>query len=207
MYYSRFRSSTANTPISRKGTKAIKDKAAGLAKSAGKKMEKAAVRAGKELVKNIIQCISKLLALLGPIGIGIVVTIIFICLVCTVVFDQRGSSGDMSLKAGDQNAVVQNEDGVLEVAAFSEPQALIDAYYKYLSCASQSKVYVKEDGTYKQLSFFDADQAVDYSQLMDAGGLEKDYYLSPYFIKMTDEIVHQTFGRLYERTLHLSSEQ
>lgn len=177
--------------LARKGTKAIKDKAAGLVKSAGKKMAKAAVRAGKELVKNIIQCISKLLALLGPIGIGVVTAIIFICLVCTVVFDQRGSSGDMSLKAGDQNAVVQNEDGVLEVAAFSEPQALIDAYYKYLSCASQSKVYVKEDGTYKQLSFFDADQAVDYSQLMDVGGLEKDYYLSPYFIKMTDEIVHQ----------------
>ena len=52
--------------LARKGTKAIKDKAAGLVKSAGKKMAKAAVRAGKELVKNIIQCISKLLALLGP---------------------------------------------------------------------------------------------------------------------------------------------
>lgn len=177
--------------LARRGTRAIRAKAKNMVRNAGKKVAKAAGKAVKELVKTIAQGIAKLLALLGPVGIGVLTLIILVAVISTAVLDQRGSSGDMALDPRAQNAIVQNEDGVLEVAAFSEPQALIDAYYKYLACASQSKVYVKDDGSYKQLSFFDSDQAVDYSQLMDIGGLEKDYYLSPYFIKMTDEIVHQ----------------
>jgi len=160
-------------------------------KKLGKKTIKAAAKAGKTLAKTIVKFISKLFAMLGPIGIGILVIIILFAILYCVLMDERGSSGDLSLNTSDQNAVVQNDDGVLEVAAFTEPQALIDAYYKYLSCASQKKVYVKSDGSYKELSFFNVDQTADYSQMMDAGGLEKDYYLSPYFIKMTDELLHQ----------------
>lgn len=176
--------------LARRGTRAIKAKAGNMVKKAGKKIAKMAAKVIKELVKNIVQCIAKLLAMLGPVGIGILIFLIIVGALWSTSFDQRGSAGDIAMDSQSENAVVQNEDGVMEVAAFSEPQALIDAYYKYLSCASQIKTFVKDDGSCKQLSFFDSDQAVDYSQLMDIGGLEKDYYLSPYFIKMTDEIVH-----------------
>ncbi len=99
--------------------------------------------------------------------------------------EERGTSGQFSLDWHHDNPTVRGEDGLLHAAALTEPQALIDAYYKYLSLDSFRKVV---DG--RLYRFSDPDQTEDFAALGDYFHREDSFYLSSHFIRMADELLH-----------------
>lgn len=172
-------------------------------KRAGRAISKGVVKAGKAIGKGAIkvgQALIKAIIAAGPIGLAILGVILLIIVIVSAAFnyqqDERGSSGQLSLDPVHQNPTSMTEDGYLQALALTEPQALIDAYYKYMSCNSHQKVYY-DAATNKviDLQFDNADETSDFASLMDLYEHERAYYLSSYFIKMTDELLHE--GQFY----------
>lgn len=171
--------------------KKVAKKTAKVAVKVGKHVVKAAVKIGKALV----QLIAKLLAALGPWGCLILAIIILLAVVFNWLLDERGSTGQLSQDPEYENPLVVAENGVRQVAALTELQALIDAYYKYMSCDSHQKIYVDEDGEAHWLQFSDQEETADFSTLIDLYNKENYFYLSSYFIKMADELLNN--GEFY----------
>lgn len=150
-----------------------------------------AVRAtGKGLVKvgkSLVQAIVKLMLFLGPVGIGILLTIVFLAGTFVFLLDERGSNESNDLDPDVQNPTyIEDTSGISKAIAMTEPQAVIDAYYKYLSCSSYSKTH---DG--KVFEFNDPDQTSDFAGLRDYNKIEDNFYLSDDFIRCLDEMLHQ----------------
>lgn len=128
----------AGKQVKKVGKKAAKKVGKQAAKT-GKKVGKQAVKVGKKvvkvtvkLIKSLIQLIGKLIAALGPWGCLILAIIILLAVIFNWLLDERGSTGQLSQDPEYENPLIQIEEGVRQVAALTEPQALIDAYYKSL---------------------------------------------------------------------------
>lgn len=103
--------------------------------------------------------------------------------------EERGSSESLSLDPEYENPSYTDSDGLLRAVAMTEPQARIDAYYKYMSAASYTKYYggksfalINDDNS--------GDETSDFAGLVDYLQRENSFYLSSYFIKMADELFH-----------------
>lgn len=158
----------------------------------GKAAGKAAVKAGQALIKVI--------ASLGPWGLLILGVLLGIILLVSVAFnyqkDERGSSSQVNLDPSYENPTSITDEGYLQALALTEPQAIIDAYYKYMSCDSHQKVYYDpETNQVIDLQFSNVDETADFASLIDLYEHERAYYLSSYFIKMVDELLHN--GEFY----------
>lgn len=155
---------------------------------AGRKIGKKAVQATGKLLVAFLNALKSLLLALGPIGIGVLVGIVIFAAAFNYIMDERGSSGQLDLDPSKENPTVMTDEGYRTAVAMTESQALIDAYYKYLSCDSHQKVYVDESGNIVTLQFSNAEQTADFAGLSDIYGKENYFYLSSYFLKMTDEL-------------------
>ena len=156
----------------------------------GKKAGKAAVKLGIKAAQAFLHAVKALLVAIGPWGCLALAVILLFSAVFNWQQDERGSSGQLSQDLRNENptSVV---DGVNIASALTEPQALIDAYYKYLACDSHRKLFVDPDtGEEVWLQFSNADETSDFAGLSDPYSKENYFYLSSYFIKMTDELLH-----------------
>lgn len=153
-----------------------------------KKARKAAAKAVANAVKALAQGIVKLLAALGPWGILILAVIIIFSAAFNFEKDERGSSTQMTLDPSRENPTTMTDEGYLKASAMTESQALIDAYYKYLSCDSFQKVFIDNSGTVHRYNFSNVSQTADFAGLTDLYSRESYFYLSSYFLKMTDEL-------------------
>lgn len=113
----------------------------------------------------IIALVHTLLAFLPFILIGF-----FIIFALSILYnwqlDERGSSGQLSQNPAYEN-VVDVVNGVQTAVALTEPQAIIDAYYKYMACNSHQKVYIDDLGKEIWLEFNDPDKTSDFAGLVD----------------------------------------
>lgn len=158
------------------------------AKKVLKKAGKKALQLAAKAIKAFVQAVIKLLAALGPWGILILILIIIFAASFNYVKDERGSSSQMTLDPSYENPTTMTDEGYIKAAAMTESQALIDAYYKYLSCDSFQKVYVDDSGTVHRYNFSNVAQTADFAGLTDLYQRENYFYLSSYFLKMTDEL-------------------
>lgn len=187
-----------------KGAKKLGKKAAqGAAKAV-----KAGIKAIIQLAKMFIQALIKLIALLGwPLLIIIIIIIVF-SLLWVFKFEERGSTQSNDLMPGSENPTyVDEKTAVTTAVAMTEPQAVIDAYYKYMSTQS----FVKEYNG-KLYEFADEDDTADFSALRDYFDKENNFYLSDDFIRLLDEVLHtddfyypeQIVKPVYGRRLNLT---
>jgi len=154
---------------------------------------KLAVKAGKAAVKGITKTmealgklIVKIVMLLGPIGCAVLVVLIMIGAAFNFWLDERGSTESNNLDPDIQNPMqVQDESGIMKAIAMTEPQAVTDAYYKFMSTSS----YVKSFGSHL-FEFNDPDDTSDFAGLRDYNKIETNFYLSDDFIRSTDEMLH-----------------
>ena len=172
----------------RKVARKIGNKAKEAGKKAVKKIGKKAIKLAAKAIKAFVQAIIKLLAALGPVGCIILFLIIIVAASFNLVKDERGSSTQMTLDPSYENPTVMTDEGYIKASAMTESQALIDAYYKYLSCDSFQKVYVDNSGTVHRYNFSNVAQTADFAGLTDLYKRENYFYLSSYFLKMTDEL-------------------
>lgn len=162
--------------------------------TAGKALKRGAKNvgktAGKAIGKGLGALLKNPLVLKALIIVGVVLFIIFIV---SGGFDyeqeERGSSSRVDHVNGE-NPFYTTAQGYQAALALTEPQALLNAYYRYLACNSVTKMaYI--DGKMIDLRFDDPDQTSDFASLSTSDDLEELFYLSPYFIKMADEMIHQ----------------
>lgn len=157
-----------------------------VARNVGKKAVRALGKAVAKIAKTIIQLLIKLIALLGPIGLIIFAILIILAGCFVFVLDERGSNESNNLDPDVQNpSYMENSSGITKAVALTEPQAVIDAYYKYMSCSSYVKAY-----SGKLWEFQDADKTEDFAGLRDYNKLEENFYLSDDFIRTLDELLH-----------------
>ena len=176
--------STVAKPVKNAAKNAVKKYGKKLLKKAGK----AAVKAAAKAIKALIQALIKLLAAIGPWGILIIIIIIIFASAFNFIKDERGSSTQMTLDPSHENPTTMTDEGYLKASAMTESQALIDAYYKYLSCDSFQKVFIDNSGTVHRYNFSNVSQTADFAGLTDMYSRENYFYLSSYFLKMTDEL-------------------
>jgi len=172
------------------------------ARRTGRKAARGLLRAGKkagklaiQAIKAFVQAVIKLMATLGPWALVILLAIIIFAAAFGYMKDERGSSSQMTLDPSHENPTVMTDEGYLKATAMTESQALIDAYYKYLSCDSFQKVYVDDSGTIHRYNFSNVTQTADFAGLTDLYNKENYFYLSSYFLKMTDELFNN--GEFY----------
>ena len=148
---------------------------------------KAGIKALVQIAKMFIQALIKLVALFGwPLLIVLIIIIVF-SLLWVFQFEERGSTQSNDLMPGSENPTIVNEETAVTTAvAMTEPQAIIDAYYKYMSTQS----FVKEYNG-KLYEFADENDTEDFSALRDYYDKENNFYLSDDFIRLVDETLHQ----------------
>lgn len=172
----------AGKQVAKKGGKTAVKAARNIAK--GLKMAgKIAAKAVAKLVKLIIKIIIKLIAILGVWGLAIL-AILVVVMMCLKWFDIRGPEGRYQNAYGLEN-VVSKTDATYKALALLESEALVSAYYKYMSVNSIIKYY---DGT--EYYFSDSSQTADYAGLMDLYKRENYFFLTSSFIQMADETLH-----------------
>ncbi len=153
----------------------------GRGKRTGLKVGRCAAKA----VATFVKYLARLIVAMGWFGVGITILIIFLACVFNYLKDERGVSGQQDLNYLHENPTVAGDDGLQHAIALTEPQALIDAYYKYMSCDSHQKYY---DGAFYRFS--NSAQTEDFAGLQDYYEREDYFYLSSAFIKMADELIH-----------------
>ena len=173
-------------------------------KKAGRMAKKATRKATNALRKGVVKGVkaaAKFAVNIAKIFIKIIVQLISLAggpmLVCLGIFlvgsliwnflaEERGSNQSDNLDPSVQNpAIVDTETGITTALAMTEPQAVIDAYYKYMSTCSFTKSY--NDKLY---TFNKPEQTQDFAGLRDYFDRENSFYLSDDFIRMTDELLH-----------------
>ena len=172
-------------PIKRAAKKATQ-KVVNKARKGLVKAAKLGVKAAKNIGKILIQLIVKLIALIGvPMAIALAVAVVGI-VVWNFIAEERGSNMGDDLDPAVQNpAVVDTETGITTALAMTEPQAVIDAYYKLMSTYSFTKSYND-----KEYVFNDPNETQDFAGLRDYFDRENNFYLSDDFIRMMDELLH-----------------
>lgn len=180
----------------RKAGRLVNKATRGLRKKAKEAIKRAAKEAAKRVaqaVKALGQLIAKLFAAF-PVAMAIIlVVIILICLAYMWFYEERGSTQSKTLDPEyDNPTYVDDTVGILRADKLTEPQAVLDAYYKYLSCQSYTKEYgYEESGIWKTKGLTFREDTEDFAGLSDYYGAEGDYYLSPELIMMADEILHK----------------
>lgn len=172
----------------------VGDAARGAGRIAGKALKRGAANVGRTASKAIGKGVGALLK--NPLVLKVLIVVGVILLLIFIVaggFDyeqeERGSSSRVDHINGE-NPFYTTAEGYQAALALTEPQALLNAYYRYLACNSVTKLaYV--DGKMIELQFNDPDETSDFSSLSSSDNIEDLFYLSPYFIKMADEIIHQ----------------
>lgn len=86
------------------------------------------------------------------------------------------------------NYTEQRTEARQAAVAFSEPQAILDAYYTYMSCNSITKV-IAVDNYFKFNG--DKDEVEDFAGLQDYYKRENYFYLSSEFLRYADEMFHK----------------
>lgn len=163
----------------------------------GRKAAKAVGKAAVKIGKALVQAIVKLLAILGPIGLAVLLVIVLLAGTFVFLLDERGSNESNDLDPDVQNPTyIDESSGISKALAMTEPQAVIDAYYKYLSCSSYFKTYDK-----KIFVFNDPAQTTDFAGLRDYNKIEDNFYLSDDFIRCLDEMLHQDEFYYPEQTI------
>ena len=172
-------------PIKRAAKKATQ-KVVNKARKGLVKAAKMGVKAAKNIGKILIQLIAKLIALIGvPMAIALAVAVVGI-VVWNFIAEERGSNMGDDLDPAVQNpAIVDTETGITTALAMTEPQAVIDAYYKLMSTYSFTKSYNN-----KEYVFNDPNKTQDFAGLRDYYDRENNFYLSDDFIRMMDELLH-----------------
>lgn len=155
-------------------------------KNKGKKAGSEIARKIMKLLITFLKAIVKLIISVGWIGAVVLAVLIVVALAWNFLFEERGSTASVSLEPAYTNPTQQDEFGVQKAIALTEPQALIDAYYKYMACNSYIKFYGD-----KRYQFNDPNQTEDFAGLQDYYKNENYYYLSSSFIQMADEHLHQ----------------
>lgn len=173
----------------------VSDAAQDLNQSLGSKAKSVAKGAGKAVGRAIKKVARKavrwLVATVGPAIAGFLCIVLILGLAYMWLFETRGSSGQLSRDPAYQNPVV-DVNGVPVAQAYTEPQALINSYYNYLSVISAQKVFVDPaTGEQVWLKFDNNTQTSDYAGLTTTNNAEEQFYLSPYLLMMADEIMHQ----------------
>ena len=138
---------------------------------------KALAAAGKAIIQFII-----------AIGWPLLIALLVIALIAGLTFvwynEDRGTSDDVTLGYEDVNPTVfDRETGALTALSMTEPQAVVEAYYKYMACQSYTKDYRGSQFTFRK-------NTEDFSGLTDYYDSEGDFYLAPEFIMMADEVLH-----------------
>ena len=160
----------------------------------GGKALKGGIKSAAKLSVHFITSLVNILLAVLPFVLLAAFIIFFVAIVYNWQLDERGSSGQLSQDPNYEN-VIEVVNGVQTAVALSEPQAIIDAYYKYMACNSHQKVYIDKNGNEVWLQFSNTEQTSDFSGLVDLYQKENYFYLSSYFIKMADELLHN--GEFY----------
>ena len=179
----------ANELASRAGKKVGKLARKGAKKAAkvAQKAAKTAIKAVVHAVKTVVSMVANAIAVAAPYLIPILIVVLLVVVIVVVVYEERGSTESNDLEPSVQNPVsVNEENGLTTAVAMTEPQAVIDAYYKYMSIQSFTKEYNN-----KLYDFADEDETTDFSALRDYYDKENNFYLSDDFIRMVDETLHQ----------------
>lgn len=161
----------------------------------GVKFAKSSVKNGKvaakalgKAAKAIGAAIKAIVQFIIAIGWPLIIALLVIALVCGLAFvwfeEDRGTSDDVNLGYEDVNPTAfDKETGALTALSMTEPQAVVDAYYKYMACQSYTKDYCGTQFTFRK-------NTEDFAGLTDYYDAESDFYLAPEFIMMADEILH-----------------
>lgn len=153
-------------------------------RSAGRAIGRAAVKTGKAIAV-------KVLAILGPTVGGFFLFILFLGLLFMWLFESRGTSGSLSQDPNYENPYIM-DNGLPVALGYTKEQALINAYYNYLSTISAQKLFIDpETGEEVWLRFDDPSLTSDYAGLTTEGNQENKFYLSSPFLSMLDEKMHQ----------------
>lgn len=171
-------------------TRPIRRQISRAVRNIGRRVRKALVRKAKQIIKRIARALAdlliKALAIIGPVGIIFLAFIFLICSSFTFLLEERGSNESDDLDPDVQNpSYVDGDSGITKAIAMTEPQAVIDAYYKYLSSSSYYKAYGG-----KLFRFNDKSQTSDFAGLRDYYKVENYFYLSDDFIRSLDEMLH-----------------
>lgn len=152
-----------------------------------KGIKSAVKKAGKAAAEAIKQFAAKLIAALGPIGIVVIAFLLVFTIIFVYVYEERGSAQRNVLDPDMENpSYTDTETGIVTAIAQTEPQAVVDAYYKFMSTSS----YVKTYGD-KMWEFQEPEQTEDFAGLRDYNKLEENFYLSDDFIRQMDELFHE----------------
>ncbi|GBF71258.1 hypothetical protein LAWASA_4015 [Lawsonibacter asaccharolyticus] len=175
--------------VGKKVGKAVKKGAKKVAKATAKVVKaavKAAVKTAVTVIKTLISLIVKLLVVAWPFVLILLVIVIVLVVIADVIYGERGSGqvNDFNPAVMNPTLIDENTKAVTALAQ-TEPQAVVDAYYKYLSTQSFTKEY--NDKLYE---FADEDETADFSALRDYYDGENYFYLSDDFIRMVDETLH-----------------
>lgn len=176
--------------VGQKVGKVVKKGAKKVARAATKAVKtavKTAVKAAVKIIKTLISLIIKLLVALGPIAIVIILLVILFVVVWNVTSEERGSAQLNDFDPSVMNPTrVDEETKAISALAMTEPQAVVDAYYKYMATQSFTKEYKS-----KLYEFADEDETSDFAALRDYYDNENYFYLSDDFIRMVDETLHE----------------
>lgn len=174
----------------KKAGKAVKKGATKAARAASKVIKKAAAAVAKliaTIIKTLVAMIVKLLILLAPYLVVVLAVVMVFTLIWDVTREERGSAQVNDFNPAVANpSVVDEQTAAITALAMTEPQAVVDAYYKFM--ATQS--FTKEYGN-KLYSFANEDETADFSALRDYYETENYFYLSDDFIRMVDETLHE----------------
>lgn len=166
--------------------KKVGQRAANRAWKTAHRVGKAAAKLSVKAIKGAMSLIGKLLAILGPVGIAVILAIIFFGATFSFVLNERGSNESNNLDPEYQNpSYLESESGITKAIAMTEPQAVSDAYYKFISCSSYIKTFAD-----KQLEFNDPEESQDFAALRDYNKIEENFYLSDDFLRSMDEMLH-----------------
>jgi len=156
------------------------------ARKAVRKGIRATAKAAANLGKIIANLLVKLVAVIGIPLAAILAILLVAALIWNFLAEERGSNESNDLDPSVQNpSIVDTETGITTALAMTEPQAVIDAYYKYMSTCSFTKSY--DDKLYV---FNKPEQTQDFAGLRDYFDRENNFYLSDDFIRMMDELLH-----------------
>lgn len=172
------------SPVKRAGQAAVSKAKTELIKSTGK-----AVKAAGKAVAGAVKALIAALPEIGGVLLIVLAVILVVILIvgCAHVFllEERGTNESNNLNPVYQNPSYMTETGVTKAIAMTEPQAVVDAYYKFMSTSSYIKSYQG-----KLYEFQTPEETQDFAALRDYNRIEENFFLSDDFIRSIDEMLH-----------------
>lgn len=155
-----------------------------------RKIRKATVAAVKAAVRMLIRVVM-LIAGNAFLLIGVILIIAIFCFATQI--DTTGSNGNVIEDADLANPMVEDENNIYQAQALLEPQALKDAYYKYMACKSYIKIYDdgSDEGMVLEFEYEDEEMLEDFAGLSDYMGREDNFYLSSEFLLYADRLLNK----------------